>query len=121
MAIQTVQHIADVSFKDHFLQAEEGAPANGKITVNHNTFDVTFDNGVVSAKFASGNAFSNLFRSGTLLRFTQTLQAQYDSWIDQQARIEAAREAELAQTLGFADNPDAPKVAGVVGEFKAVL
>ena len=32
MAIQ-VQHIADVSFKDHFLGAEEGQPVDGKITV----------------------------------------------------------------------------------------
>ncbi len=51
MAIQAVQHIADVSFKDHFLGAEGAAPVNGKITVNHNTFDVTFDDGKVKAKF----------------------------------------------------------------------
>lgn len=121
MPVQTVQHIADVSFKDHFFSAENGAPANGKITVNHNTFDVTFENGQVHAKFASGNAFSNMFRSGTLSRFTQTLKAQYDAWLDEQAQIEAAREAELALTLGYADNPDAPKVAAVVNEFKAVL
>ncbi len=121
MAIQTVQHIADVSLKDHFLGAEGAAPANGKITVNHNTFDVTFDDGRVRAKFASGTVFTNMFRSGTLSRFTQTLQAQYDTWLDQQAKIEAAREAEEAVTLGFKDNSDVPRVATVVGEFKAVL
>ena len=40
MAIQTVAHIANVSFKDHFLGLNGDAPVNGKITVNDNTFDV---------------------------------------------------------------------------------
>lgn len=121
MAIQTVQHIADVSFKDHFFGPEGDKPVNGKIQVNHNTFEVTFVDGRVRAKFTSGNSFTNAFRSSTLDRFTRTLQAQYDTWLDQQAQIEAAREAEEALTLGFKDNTDVPRVATVVGEFKAVL
>lgn len=121
MAIQSVDHIAEVSFRNHFLGAEEGAPVNGEIEVNDNTFNVTFNDGKVSAKFVSGNAFTNFFRSKTLSRFTQTLQAQYDVWLDEQRKIEEARIEELSKTLGFEDNPDAGKVAAVVNEFKAVL
>jgi len=56
MAIK-VDHIADVSFADHFLQGE--APVGGKITVmgsttNGNTFNVRFDDGKVNVRFASG-------------------------------------------------------------------
>ena len=121
MPIQTVQHIAEVSFKDHFFGPEANAPTNGKITVNHNTFNVTFENGRVNARFASGNAFTNAFRSKTLSRFTRQLQTQYDTWLDEQRQIEEAKAAELALTLGFEDNPDAAKVKAVVDEFKAIL
>ena len=85
MAIH-VDHIRDVSFKNYFLDADHNAPKNGSIQVNHNTFDVTFVDGKVNAKFASGNWFTNLFRSSTLTRFTQTLQTQYDSWVNDQAK-----------------------------------
>lgn len=67
----TVEHIANVSFKDHFLSAQEAAPKNVSIQVNKNTFDVTFVDGKVNAKFTSGNWFSNFFRSSTLARFTR--------------------------------------------------
>ena len=86
MPLPSVQHIRDISFQDHFLSAQGAAPKNGKIQVNHNTFDVTFVDGRVNAKFASGNWFTNLFRSSTLTRFTQTLQAQYDAWVNNQAK-----------------------------------
>ena len=82
MSIQSVNRIAEVSFKNHFLGTGEEKPVSGKIQVNHNTFDVTFANGRVRAKFASGNAFSNMFRSRTLSRFTERLQTQYDGWLD---------------------------------------
>ncbi len=156
MAIQTVQHIADVSFRDHFLNADIAAPVNGRIKVNHNTFEVTFCNGIVRAKFASGNAFTNWFRSDTLNRFTRRLQAQYNAWCADRLRAEAAEEghaqvgadrllpdeaggherlgeakgvgevqapaeSEQVQALGFEDNPDAPRVAAVVDEFRALL
>ena len=88
MPMPTVDHIANVSFKDHFLSAQEAAPKNGSIQVNHNTFDVTFVDGKVNAKFASGNWFTNLFRSSTLTRFTQTLQDQYDAWVNDQAKAD---------------------------------
>ena len=86
MPLPSVQHIRDISFQDHFLSAQEAAPKNGQIQVNHNTFDVTFVDGKVNARFASGNWFTNLFRSSTLTRFTQTLQAQYDAWVNDQAK-----------------------------------
>ena len=123
MAI-TVDHIADVSFANHFLQGE--APVDGKITVmgsttNGNTFNVRFVDGKVNVRFASGNFFTNMFRGKTLSRLTQTLQAQYDNWLDAQAIIEAQRAAEARITGGYKDNPNAGKVAAVVDEFKAVL
>ena len=37
MPMPTVEHIANVSFKDHFLSAQKAAPKNGSIQVNHNT------------------------------------------------------------------------------------
>ena len=58
MAIH-VDHIRDVSFKNYFLDVDHNAPKNGSIQVNHNTFDVTFVDGKVNAKFASGNWFTN--------------------------------------------------------------
>ena len=86
MPLPSVQHIRDISFQDHFLSTQGAEPKNGKIQVNHNTFDVTFVDGKVNAKFASGNWFTNLFRSSTLTRFTQTLQAQYDAWVNDQEK-----------------------------------
>ncbi len=121
MPIQTVQHIADVSFKDHFFGPEGDKPVNGKIQVNHNTFEVTFADGRVNAKFTSGNFFTNAFRSSTLSRLTQTLQAQYDTWLDEQAQIEAARQEELEKTGGYTDNPKASGVAAAVNSFKQLL
>ena len=123
MAIK-VDHIADVSFADHFLQGE--APVGGKITVmgsttNGNTFNVRFDDGKVNVRFASGNFFTNMFRGKTLSRLTQKLQDQYDIWLEKQAIIEAQRATEARITGGYKDNPNAGKVAAVVEEFKAVL
>ena len=118
MAIQTVAHIADVSFKDHFLDLDGAKPTNGKITVNHNTFDVAFgDDGKVTVRFASGNAFTNAFRGKTLDRFVRTLQAQYDGWLDEQRKIEEAKAEELRITGGYKDNPN----AGTVTEKAAAL
>lgn len=77
----TVDHIANVSFKDHFLSELLEVPVDGSIRVNNNTFDVTFVDGKVNARFTSGNRFTNSFRTSTLERFTQMLQAQYDEWI----------------------------------------
>ena len=114
MPVQSVAHIADVSFKDHFLGLNGGAPLNGKIKVNHNTFDVSFENGRVQARFASGNWFTNLFRGGTMDRFTQTLQAQYDNWIQEKTKASAA-------DAGFKDNPGVPDVKKAVDECFDIL
>ena len=110
----TVNHIRDVSFKDHFLGLNGDAPLNGKIKVNHNTFDVSFENGRVQARFASGNWFTNLFRGGTMDRFTQTLQAQYDNWIQEKTKASAA-------DAGFKDNPGVPDVRKAVDECFDIL
>lgn len=110
MPMPTVEHIANVSFKDHFLSAQEAAPKNGSIQVNSNTFDVTFVDGKVNAKFTSGNWFTNLFRSNTLARFTQTLQTQYDTWV-----------AEQAQAGGFKDNPNVAAVNTAIDGIIDVL
>ena len=110
MPMPTVEHIANVSFKDHFLSAQEAAPKNGSIQVNSNTFDVTFVDGKVNAKFTSGNWFSNFFRSSTLARFTQTLQTQYDTWV-----------AEQAQAGGFKDNPNVAAVNTAIDGIIDVL
>ena len=110
----TVDHIKDVSFKDHFLGLNGNAPVNGKITVNDNTFDVSFDNGKVKAKFASGNWFTNLFRGGTMGRFTQTLQAQYDNWVQEKAKASAA-------DAGFKDNPNVSAIKKAVDECFDIL
>lgn len=116
-----VGHIANVSFTKHFLDKDGKAPVNGKIKVNDNIFDVTFANGKVNAKFASSNFFANWFRGKTMSRFVNNLQNQYNTWLNEQALAEEKRRAELAQTLGYKDNPDAGKVAAVVDEFKAIL
>ena len=76
MAIH-IDHIRDVSFKNYFLDVDRNAPKNGQIEVNKNTFEVSFDNGHVNARFTSGNWFSNLFRFKTMGRFKETLQTQY--------------------------------------------
>ena len=110
MPMPTVDHIVNVSFKDHFLSAQEAAPKNGSIQVNSNTFDVTFVDGKVNAKFASGNWFTNFFRSSTLARFTQTLQTQYDNWV-----------AEQAQAGGFKDNPNVAAVNTAIDDIIDVL
>ena len=110
MPMQTVEHIGNVSFKDHFLSAQEAAPKNGSIQVNGNTFDVTFADGKVNAKFTSGNWFTNFFRSKTLARFTQTLQTQYDTWV-----------AEQAQAGGFKDNPNVAAVNTAIDGIIDVL
>ena len=41
---------------------------------------VAYD-GKANVRFASGNFFTNFFRSKTFARFTQTLQDQYDTWL----------------------------------------
>ena len=110
----TVAHIKDVSFKDHFLGLNGNAPVNGKITVNDNTFDVSFDNGKVRAKFASGNWFTNFFRGKTMGRFTEALQAQYDNWIQEKAKASAA-------DAGFKDNPNVSAIKKAVDACFDVL
>ena len=110
MPMPTVEHIANVSFKDHFLSTQDTVPKNGSIQVNSNTFDVTFVDGKVNAKFTSGNWFSNFFRSSTLARFTQTLQEQYDTWV-----------AEQAQVGGFKDNPNVAAVNTAIDGIIDVL
>ena len=97
MAIH-VDHIADVSFTSHFLEQASNAPKNGQIEVNKNTFEVSFDNGRVNARFTTGNWFTNLFRFKTMGRFKETLQTQYDNW------IRGSANAPVAQT-GFKENP----------------
>ena len=97
MAIH-VDHIRDVSFKNYFLDVDHNAPKNGQIEVNKNTFEVSFDNGRVNARFTSGNWFSNLFRFKTMGRFKETLQTQYDNWIRESANATAAQ-------TGFKENP----------------
>ena len=77
-----VEHIANVSFTQHFLGIGGDAPANKEIGVNDNVFDVTFENGHVNARFTSGNWFTNLFRGKTMRRFKENLQTQYDNWVN---------------------------------------
>ena len=40
MPMPTVDHISNVSFKDHFLSAQEAAPKNGSIQVNSAGFGI---------------------------------------------------------------------------------
>jgi hypothetical protein len=120
MPIQ-VNHIADLSLANHFKASETDAPVRAQVKINKNVYDVSFANGRVSAKFLTGNAFTNFFRSKTLSRFTQTLQSQYTVWLDQQRRLAEAKAAREAKTLGFEDNPDAAKVQSVVDEFTAIV
>ncbi len=116
-----VKHIAEVSLAEHFNATEAAAPANGQIKIHKNVYEVSFADGRVNAKYLTGNAFTNFFRSRTLDRFKHQLQTQYDTWLEQQRQIEEAKAAELALTLGFKDNPDAAKVKAVADEFKAIL
>ena len=102
MAIH-VDHIRDVSFKNYFLDVDHNAPKNGQIEVNKNTFEVSFDNGRVNARFTSGNWFSNLFRFKTMGRFKETLQTQYDNWIRESTNAPAGQ-ATVAQN-GSNENP----------------
>lgn len=113
MAIH-VDHIRDVSFKNYFLDVDHNAPKNGQIEVNKNTFEVSFDNGRVNARFTSGNWFSNLFRFKTMGRFKETLQTQYDNWIRESTN------APVAQT-GFKDNANVPAVKTAVEECFDIL
>lgn len=131
MAIH-VDHIRDVSFKNYFLDVDHNAPKNGQIEVNKNTFEVSFDNGRVNARFTSGNWFSNLFRFKTMDRFKETLQTQYDNWIRESTNAPAeqtgfkdsanvpAAKATSAQT-GFADNANVPAVKTAVEECFDIL
>ena len=123
MAI-TVDHIADVSFANHFLQGE--VPVDGKITVmgsttNGNTFDVRFDDGKVNVRFASGNFFTNMFRGKTLSRLTQTLQTQYDTWIAQQEEIAQQKAEEELARKSFKDYPNVAKIEDAVNECRAII
>lgn len=113
MAIH-VDHIRDVSFTSHFLEQASNAPKNGQIEVNKNTFEVSFDNGRVNARFTSGNWFSNLFRFKTMGRFKETLQTQYDNWIRESANATAAQ-------TGFKDNANVPAVKTAVEECFDIL
>lgn len=113
MPMPTVDHISNVSFKDHFLATQNASPKNGSIQVNHNTFDVSFVDGKVNAKFASGNWFTNFFRSSTLSRFTQTLQTQYDSWLQE---TQAAKGNNLIQQPPDDDLIQQPKNNNLIQE-----
>lgn len=123
MAIK-VDHIADVSFANHFLDGE--APVDGKITVmgsttNGNTFNVRFVDGKVNVRFASGNFFTNMFRGKTLSRLTQTLQAQYDTWIAQQEEIAQQKAEEELARKSFKDYPNVAKIEDAVNECRAII
>ena len=106
MAIN-VDHIADVSFKQYFLGDTGEAPANGKIKVNDNTYEVTFANGQVNARFTSGNWFTNLFRWRTMGRFKDALQTQYNNWVADSAKATAA---------GFKNNQNITAVKDAVNK-----
>ena len=106
MAI-TVDHIRDVSFKQYFLGDTGETPANGKIRVNDNTYEVTFANGQVNARFTSGNWFTNLFRRKTMDRFKDALQTQYDNWVTDSAKATAA---------GFKNNQNITAVKDAVNK-----
>ena len=108
-----VDHIADVSFTTHFLEQASNAPKNGQIEVNKNTFEVSFDNGRVNARFTTGNWFTNLFRFKTMGRFKETLQTQYNNWIQEQRT--------LAANAGFNDNANIPAIKTAVEECFDIL
>ena len=123
MAIK-VDHIADVSFANHFLQGE--APVDGKITVmgsttNGNTFNVRFADGKVNVRFASGNFFTNMFRGKTLSRLTQALQTQYDAWVTKQEEIAQQKAVEELARKSFKDYPNVAKIEDAVNECRAII
>jgi hypothetical protein len=100
-----VDHIADVSFTQVFLGRGGDAPAKGEIGVNDNVFDVSFENGRVSARFLSGNWFTNLFRGKTMRRFKENLQTQYDNW---------AKGMDNAKAAGFKVNTNVAAIRDTV-------
>ena len=123
MAIK-VDHIADVSFVNHFLDGD--APVDGKITVmgstiNGNTFNVRFVDGKVNVRFASGNFFTNMFRGKTLSRLTQALQTQYDAWVTKQEEIAQQKAVEELARKSFKDYPNVAKIEDAVNECRAII
>ena len=107
-----VEHIANVSFTQHFLGIGGDAPANKEIGVNDNVFDVTFENGHVNARFTSGNWFTNLFRGKTMRRFKENLQTQYDNWVNGM---------ESAKNAGFKVNTNVAAIRDTVNKCLDVI
>ena len=107
-----VEHIANVSFTQHFLGIGGDAPANKEIGVNDNVFDVTFENGQVNARFTSGNWFTNLFRGKTMRRFKENLQTQYDNWVNGM---------ETAKSAGFKVNTNVAAIRDTVNTCLDVI
>lgn len=107
-----VEHIANVSFTQHFLGIGGDAPANKEIGVNDNVFDVTFENGHVNARFTSGNWFTNLFRGKTMRRFKENLQTQYDNWVNGM---------ETAKSAGFKVNTNVAAIRDTVNKCLDVI
>lgn len=107
-----VEHIANVSFTQHFLGIGGDAPANKEIGVNDNVFDVTFENGHVNARFTSGNWFTNLFRGKTMRRFKENLQTQYDNWVNGM---------ETAKNAGFKVNTNVAAIRDTVNKCLDVI
>ena len=107
-----VEHIANVSFTQHFLGIGGDAPANKEIGVNDNAFDVTFENGHVNARFTSGNWFTNLFRGKTMRRFKENLQTQYDNWVNGM---------ESAKNAGFKVNTNVAAIRDTVNKCLDVI
>lgn len=107
-----VEHIANVSFTQHFLGIGGDAPANQEIGVNDNVFDVTFENGRVNARFTSGNWFTNLFRGKTMRRFKENLQTQYDNWVNGM---------ETAKNAGFKVNTNVAAIRDTVNKCLDVI
>lgn len=107
-----VEHIANVSFTQHFLGIGGDAPANKEIGVNDNVFDVTFENGHVNARFTSGNWFTNLFRGKTMRRFKENLQTQYDNWVNGM---------ETAKSAGFKVNANVAAIRDTVNKCLDVI
>ena len=107
-----VEHIANVSFTQHFLGIGGDAPANKEIDVNDNVFDVTFENGHVNARFTSGNWFTNLFRGKTMRRFKENLQTQYDNWVNGM---------ETAKSAGFKVNTNVAAIRDTVNKCLDII
>ncbi len=107
-----VEHIANVSFTQHFLGIGGDAPTNKEIGVNDNVFDVTFENGHVNARFTSGNWFTNLFRGKTMRRFKENLQTQYDNWVNGM---------ETAKSAGFKVNTNVAAIRDTVNKCLDII